>query len=59
MTHEELNQKQHTDQCDGVGEGAAQDVANLSQLHPRGIGVQNLHLQGLMLPAPLILNYTH
>lgn len=26
-----------TDQCDGVGKGAAQDVANLSELHAQNI----------------------
>lgn len=42
-----------------MGEGAAQDVANLSELHPQDIRVQNLHFHGLVLPAPLLVRNTH
>lgn len=48
-----------TDQRDGVGEGAAQDVANLPELHPRHVRVQDLHLHRLVLPAPLVVNDVH
>lgn len=42
-----------------MGEGAAQDVANLSELHPYDVGIQNFHFHGLMLPAPLLMRNTH
>ena len=48
-----------TDQSDGVGERAAQDVADLSELHPDDVRVQNLRLHGLVLPAPLLMGDTH
>lgn len=48
-----------TNQSDGVGEGAAQDVADLSELHPQDVGVQNFHLHRLVFPAPLLMRNTH
>lgn len=48
-----------TDQGNGMGEGAAQDVANLSELHPQDIRVKNLHFHGLVLPAPLLVRDCH
>lgn len=47
--------KQITDQSDGVREGAAQDVANLSELHPQDVGVQDIHFHRLVLPAPFFM----
>lgn len=48
-----------TNQSDGVGKGAAQDVADLPELHPHDIRVENLHLHKLLLPAPLLVRNAH
>ena len=42
-------------QRDGVGQGAAQDVADLTELHARHVRVQDLHLHRLVFPAPLLV----
>ena len=42
-----------------MGEGAAQDVANLSELNPQDIRVENLHFHGFMFPTPLLMRNTH
>lgn len=54
-----LLQSQSTDQGDGMGEGAAQDVANLSELHAQDVSVENFHFYGLMFPTPLLMRNTH
>ena len=47
--------RRRTYQRDGVGERATQDVADLTELHPRHVGVQDLHLHRLVFPAPLLV----
>lgn len=48
-----------TDQSDGVGEGTAQHVASLSELHSQNVAVKHLHLQRLVFPAPLLMGDAH
>lgn len=51
--------EQITDQSDGMREGAAEDVANLSELNPQGVGVHDVHFHRLVLPAPFLMRNAH